>query len=166
MTDYEPLTEDELQADSLACYHEAVQEIGARVKAGVMDLPAMFRPAEPEPFWTPDRFEKLCGMWCNTDLSAQEIGRVLGCSKNSVMGKVHRARLRDKLPHRKAPELIERPRPPLLDVGTHDCRFPIGNPGEEGFHFCRQRVETEGRSYCDEHHRLSVNSKVKAEDLV
>lgn len=167
MTHYEPLTEEELHADSLACYYEAVQEIGARVKSGEMELPSMFRPQyEPSTFWTKDRFDKLCGMWTNSNLSAQQIGKILGCSKNTVMGKVHRARLRNELPHRKEPEpLLERPPHPLFEVEPHDCRFPIGNPGDPDFHFCRVRVETEGRSYCEEHHARSVIKKVKAEDL-
>lgn len=167
MTDHAPLTEAELHEDALGSYNDAVRESGARVKAGEIELPEFFRPKyEPSEFWTPERFGQLRGMWIDTKLSAKQIGQILGCSKNSVMGKVDRARKRNELPYREEPApLIERPVHPLSEVGKRDCRFPIGNPGDEGFHFCRVRVETEGRSYCDEHHTRSVIRKVKAEDI-
>lgn len=157
MTDYEPLTEDELQADSLACYHEAVQEIGMRVRAGEMELPEMFRPAEPESFWTPERVERLHLMRSETSMSFTDIAAKLGCTKNAAVGRLSRDEQRAWTP----PIRVY----PFDDMTRSQCCFPLGNPGDPDFHFCRVRVETEGRSYCDEHHQLSVIRKVKAEDL-
>ena len=44
MTNYEPLTEDELHADSVGSYYEAVREIGDAVRRGERELPPMFQP--------------------------------------------------------------------------------------------------------------------------
>ncbi|MBO0766213.1 MAG: hypothetical protein J2P50_16720 [Hyphomicrobiaceae bacterium] len=38
----------------------------------------------------------------------------------------------------------------LLDLGPHDCRWPIGEPRHPDFHFCGQR-RIEGRPYCELH---------------
>jgi GcrA cell cycle regulator len=162
MTDHAPLTEDELHQDAIGSYYEATAEIGDRVRAGEMELPPMFRPAEPELFWTPERLATLRDLWADHSLSAVKVGAILGCTKNAVIGKAHRL---DLPPRIEFEELRERPLHPLFEVGNRDCRFPIGNPGEEGFHFCRVRVETEGRSYCHEHHARSVR-KGESEDLV
>lgn len=56
--------------------------------------------------------------------------------------------------------VIEEP-PPILDDGTHvtmltvsdkTCRWPIGDPQEESFHFCGRRPAL-GRAYCESHAR-------------
>jgi GcrA cell cycle regulator len=38
----------------------------------------------------------------------------------------------------------------LLDLEPHDCRWPIGEPRQAGFHFCGER-HLEGRPYCARH---------------
>lgn len=115
-------------------------------------------------FWTPDRLGYLQALWADSSLSASKIGGIIGCSKNAVIGKVRRC----KLPLRKEPLPLPQPRPPHpLDlVQPRECCFPIGNPGDEDFHYCRARIETPGRPYCDMHHRRSVIGKIKAEDLI
>jgi GcrA cell cycle regulator len=40
----------------------------------------------------------------------------------------------------------------LLDLREHMCRWPIGDPQDEAFHFCG-RHKTAGISYCDHHAR-------------
>ena len=50
------------------------------------------------------------------------------------------------------PELdaLETLRVHLLDLREHMCRWPIGDPQDEGFHFCG-RQKANGISYCDHH---------------
>ncbi len=42
--------------------------------------------------WTPERIERLTQLWAK-GMPASLIGKKLGCSKNSVVGKAHRMRL-------------------------------------------------------------------------
>lgn len=48
------------------------------------------------------------------------------------------------------------PRPSHLSLGDlrdGDCRFPIGDPGKPGFHFCGEPA-LPGSSYCGPHHAV------------
>ncbi len=39
----------------------------------------------------------------------------------------------------------------LLDLTSHRCKWPIGEPRDEGFGFCGRRVASLVSSYCDDH---------------
>jgi GcrA cell cycle regulator len=103
--------------------------------------------------------------------SASEIGRLMGTTKNSIIGKVRRlglsscdnARLKLNKAMPKPVVVPARPMPveaskPVLarksalvsfgDLEPHHCKFPIGDPREDAFGFCgQQRVP--GRPYCE-----------------
>ena len=38
----------------------------------------------------------------------------------------------------------------LTDLDSHTCRWPIGDPKDENFHFCGKKIRT-GQTYCEEH---------------
>lgn len=38
----------------------------------------------------------------------------------------------------------------LTDLDNHTCRWPLGDPKDENFHFCGKKVRI-GQTYCDEH---------------
>ena len=38
----------------------------------------------------------------------------------------------------------------LTDLDNHTCRWPIGDPKDENFHFCGNKVRS-GQTYCEEH---------------
>lgn len=38
----------------------------------------------------------------------------------------------------------------LTDLDNHTCRWPIGDPKDENFHFCGKKVKV-GQTYCEEH---------------
>lgn len=38
----------------------------------------------------------------------------------------------------------------LVELDNHTCRWPIGDPKDENFHFCGNKVRV-GQTYCDEH---------------
>ncbi len=42
----------------------------------------------------------------------------------------------------------------LADLEADDCRWPIGDPRQAGFHFCGAQKE-EGRPYCVAHWAIS-----------
>ena len=130
--------------------------------------------------WTDERVEQLKSLWTE-GLSASQIARALGgVTRNAVIGKVHRLGLagratptrsdRPRLPS--APRVSMRaphvPEPPVveedpitLDDGNHAtvltindrmCRWPIGDPSENEFHFCGRKPKN-GSPYCEAHAR-------------
>ncbi len=126
----------------------------------------VYKPKAPESmtFWTQQRVEQLTKMY-NEGLSCSEIARRLGggCSRNSVIGKVHRLKLplrsvvkiQKTKPPRKAPPpkpvtqvrkiaaLIAEPLPPadVNDVARVKSLFDL-EP-----HHCRWPVDVEGQKW-------------------
>lgn len=129
--------------------------------------------------WSPERDAALAQLWADGSLSAAEIGRRLGTSKNSVVGRSHRLHLparqspirRGDSPKIRQPRtkrstlLLEELAPgrepvtpapqtpnPISAVERlrGPCRWPIGHPGTPGFAFCGA-VSRPGRPYCEEH---------------
>lgn len=178
--------------------------------------------------WTEQMIEDLKRMW-DEGLTTGEIGKRLGVTKNSIIGKVHRLQLtarpspikkkensstsapkakevkskptseksektnketltstpkaekkEEKLPieeketkelpikeeiEETAPKLdrietirnsihVEHPKGKhktlLTDLDNHTCRWPIGDPKDDNFHFCGRKVKI-GQTYCEEH---------------
>lgn len=104
--------------------------------------------------WTDDRIAKLKKLWTD-GLTTGEIGKRLGVSKNAVVGKAHRLGLKGRpSPIRRAgtkPEPKKEARVyTLADLTTLTCRWPIGDPKEDGFHFCGKPV-IHGKPYCGDH---------------
>lgn len=46
----------------------------------------------------------------------------------------------------------------LIDLDNHTCRWPIGDPKDENFHFCGRKVRL-GQTYCEEHAAIAYVSK-------
>ena len=112
----------------------------------------------PNHEWTTDRVEQLTKLWA-TGLSASEIGRQLGITKNAVVGKVRRL----NLAMRRAPSIPKRqPNIVTLDrLTSTQCLWPEGEPGESSFRFCG-KVAVMGKPYCENHCAIAyVPSKKK-----
>ena len=45
------------------------------------------------------------------------------------------------------------------------CQWPIGDPGQLGFHFCNSKIQnnTANAPYCEEHYALAYDSKLTRE---
>jgi GcrA cell cycle regulator len=135
--------------------------------------------------WTPDQIGQLTRLW-SEGLSTAEIGKRLGISKNAVVGKAHRLHLNSRpspikrvgprpavvrQPHVRpaaAPAVASSapaPQPTpvrVVELSSQACRWPIGHPGEENFHFCTSRA-IQGKPYCVEHSAVAyVKAKPKA----
>lgn len=139
--------------------------------------------------WTPEKIAELSRLW-SEGLTTSEIGKRLGISKNAVVGKAHRMRLaaRPSPIKRLARPAVPRPAPAravtpaaaappsaqvspprstgqpkrVVELSAHGCRWPIGHPGEPGFHFCSERAVV-GKPYCAEHAAMAyVRVKPKA----
>lgn len=164
--------------------------------------------------WTDEMVNDLRKMWAE-GLTTGEIGKRLGVSKNSIVGKVHRLGLsgrpspikkKDGTPAEpkkvKAPEekknkekaapaptpapkavtpkaepeknVIATPKTEektetqpqaakqqphggkttLVDLDNHTCRWPLGDPKDENFHFCGRKIHI-GQTYCEEHANIA-----------
>lgn len=125
--------------------------------------------------WTDDRIEQLKSLWTE-GLSGSKIAAALGgITRNAVIGKATRLGLTGHRPQRvkatalKAPKISVRSHIPptpiveedplvladgnhatVLTINDRMCRWPIGDPGDEGFHFCG-RGPREGSPYCEAH---------------
>ena len=134
--------------------------------------------------WTNERVAELMRLW-EAGRSASEIGRLLGVSKNSVVGKAHRMKLKARpspikrgaspqvrrvpvaplakpvvpapaapkveAPQAAAPAPAPRPARSVARAGKGpNCLWPIGDPGDQDFHFCGAPA-VPGKPYCDEH---------------
>lgn len=163
--------------------------------------------------WTDKMVEDLKIMW-KQGLTTGEIGKRLGVSKNSIVGKVHRLQLdarpspikkkvveveekaapiaekacgpkpkkETKLEKQQVRDEIEANReskiekiraqncaacPPhapksttysgkigLTELDNHTCRWPIGDPKDDNFHFCGKKIRV-GQTYCEEHSAMA-----------
>ncbi len=134
--------------------------------------------------WTTEQIGQLTRLW-SEGLSTAEIGKRLGISKNAVVGKAHRLHLNSRPspikrvgprpavvrqpPHIRpaAPAAASAPAPQpapirIVELSSQACRWPIGHPGDENFHFCTQRA-IQGKPYCVEHSAVAyVKAKPKA----
>lgn len=135
------------------------------------------------PFWTDEKIAEMQRM-AEQGLSASQIGRELGCSKNAVIGKLHRVKIRagDK-PARKYPEspyksgsapkrsrqelpklIIEAPPPAVMPgapcgiLDVTGCKWAVGfDEAVIGKHvFCNSPKHDE--RYCEFHVKQSVAS--------
>ena len=140
--------------------------------------------------WTDERVEQLRSLWTE-GLSASQIARVLGgVTRNAVIGKVHRLGLagraspsraeRPRLPS--APKVQARPHNPaqpvveeepvilddgsfatVLTINDRMCRWPIGDPSENEFHFCGRKPKN-GSPYCEAHARKAYQPQQARRD--
>ncbi|HEY5598213.1 MAG TPA: GcrA family cell cycle regulator [Kiloniellales bacterium] len=141
--------------------------------------------------WTEERVTELSRLW-ETGYSASAIGKMLGVSKNAVVGKAHRMRLEarpspirrdqrvrmrrrvpmpirlnDLRPAAAPPPTPAAPPAPRLAVRRDgkgpNCLWPIGDPGEADFHFCGAPA-AESKPYCPEHCARAYITRSRADD--
>ena len=139
--------------------------------------------------WTEERVEQLKTLWTE-GLSASQIARVMGgVTRNAVIGKVHRLGLagratstrserpRISMPRQHIvraapePEIVEQ-EPLTLEDGSHAnvltvndrmCRWPIGDPADNAFHFCGRKPK-DGSPYCEAHARKAYQPQSARRD--
>jgi GcrA cell cycle regulator len=114
--------------------------------------------------WTPALVEQLTQSF-QAGLSARQIASQIGVTRNAVIGKISRLRLtRTHEPPRSRPLIATREPEPvalgrraLLDLGPRQCRWPIGDPTDDDFCFCGERVA--GGSYCAQHTAIAYRER-------
>ena len=97
--------------------------------------------------WTDERVEELKKLW-DSGLSASEIGRHMGITKNAVVGKVRRLDL--AMRRAPAPVKIEANVVTLDRLSANMCSWPVGEPGDPNFRFCGEPA-IHGKPYCQPH---------------
>ncbi len=102
--------------------------------------------------WSEENVAKLEELW-DQYLSTAEIGRILGTTKNAVVGKAHRL----GLPKRQSPVRKNKKNPKqveglirLENLERGMCCWPSGDPNDEDFSFCGKKIYP-GRPYCEDH---------------
>lgn len=124
--------------------------------------------------WTDERRGLVKKLWVE-GLSAGLIAAQLGnTTRNAVIGIIHRAGLSgrgaptsfsarvvvagpppvffDPTGRKTIREHAFRPKPKEDAVGRHICKWPIGDPREEGFQFCGAAATG---NYCADHHAIA-----------
>jgi len=131
--------------------------------------------------WTSEKIEILRRMW-SAERTAADISIVLRTTRNSVIGKAARLKLerRDspikrgvsvqskafvitpsrygtpskrRIEHSKIALTAYGETSKLIDLKPDQCRWPIGDPKQKGFHFCGGKKTKE--NYCDKHHSIA-----------
>ena len=127
--------------------------------------------------WTDEDIDRLKKLWSEGHSTA-EIGRLIGKSKNAVVGKAHRLNLAARpSPIKKSavtPKAVETPKmetpqvtsavadsltpSPILTPKTKAkgpaCQWPYGHPDDPAFKFCLREVQP-GKPYCPEHSQIA-----------
>lgn len=136
--------------------------------------------------WTDEQVEELKRLW-DQGLTTGEIGKALGVSKNAVVGKAHRLGLngrpspikRNEEETEAVAEPVEKSAEPkksvktaavkkpvekekkklftVNDLTSSSCRWPIGDPKDEDFHFCGKEALPD-KPYCAEHAAIAYVS--------
>lgn len=125
--------------------------------------------------WTEDRIEKLRKLW-DKGLSASQIAAELGeVTRNAVIGKAHRLALKSrpspvkidkKKAAPKAKKIVQEPpaeKLTLLDLNERICKWPIGHPGDDDFHFCGKHSEP-AVPYCPTHCAMAYQAQAPRRD--
>jgi len=103
--------------------------------------------------WTEETIAALIAYW-QAGASAGTISKRLTAqgtivSRSAVLGQV--SRLRAQGVHMAVRAEAPKPgRPRKQPLEIEGCRWPIGDPGEESFHFCCAKPAP-GRPYCESH---------------
>lgn len=131
--------------------------------------------------WNEEQVVRLCMLHAD-DKSASEISGELGCTRNAVIGKIHRLGLSrvdhpnsrpksklDSAPHGQRAKrivngakaraahlltIVDKPGKTIFELGLCDCRWLFGGEREPAKLFCGEQAVS-GKSYCDAHCRKS-----------
>lgn len=104
--------------------------------------------------WSDERISQLRTLW-SQGRSASEIAVMLGdgISRNAVIGKAHRLGLSSRPSPIRRTEKQEAG-PGIMALNERMCRWPVGDPRDEDFHFCG-KASVPGLPYCGDHCRTA-----------
>ncbi len=127
--------------------------------------------------WTPELIAEVTRLW-GEGLTTAEIGKLVGVTKNAVVGKAHRLGLRPRpspIRHKgggssggstnrngggtRTPRPVAKaPIKPVSQLALSTtgarCKWPFGHPGDSDFHFCGS-LALVNKPYCPEHYQMA-----------
>jgi len=119
--------------------------------------------------WTPERIAEVTRLW-SEGLTTAEIGKLVGVTKNAVVGKAHRLGLPPRpspirrkgvsggggttMPRPVAKAPVKLIRQIALSTSGACCKWPSGHPGEANFRFCGSAALV-NKPYCPEHYQMA-----------
>ncbi len=128
--------------------------------------------------WTEKRIKALKKFW-EKGLTASQIAAELGdVTRNAVIGKAHRLGLSGRpspLKNNVKPAPAAKPAPKkqedespqeqitLLMLTDRMCKWPVGHPGDDDFHFCGGK-STPGQPYCAQHSAMAYQERAPKRD--
>ncbi|MFN3233491.1 MAG: GcrA family cell cycle regulator [Alphaproteobacteria bacterium] len=142
--------------------------------------------------WTDDRVEILQKLWKKGHSASQIAEELGGVTRNAVIGKAHRLGLSSRpSPVKKTTEAAKKGKPApaktkakakakkkpeakpvadekpeivtILSLTERMCKWPVGHPGEEEFHFCG-RKSMSGQPYCTYHAAMAYQAPQPRKD--
>ena len=138
--------------------------------------------------WTDDRVELLKKLWKKGHSASQIAEELGGVTRNAVIGKAHRLGLSSRpspvkkpaeakkkakaapaKPKKKKPAAAK-PAPEaepevvtILSLTERMCKWPVGHPGDDDFHFCGLKSMT-GQPYCTYHAAMAYQAPQPRKD--
>lgn len=99
--------------------------------------------------WTREMDAMLHQLVFEFGLSFADAAKEMGMTKNQLIGRAHRLGWKTK---QKSGTTMQQ-RLEKIDIfpSAGHCLFGIGDPGDDGFHFCGEKVAVDGASYCGPH---------------
>ena len=94
--------------------------------------------------WTPERVEILNCLF-EEGLPTSEIGRRMGLTKNTIIGRLHRNGMSRR---ETGPKFV--PQRNFFEFSGPGCLWPHGHPDDPHFHFCGGQP-LPGKPYCAAH---------------
>ena len=94
--------------------------------------------------WTPERVEMLNHLF-EEGLPTSEIGRRMGLTKNTIIGRLHRNGMSRR---ETGPKFV--PQRNFFEFSGPGCLWPHGHPDDPQFHFCGCQP-LPGKPYCAAH---------------
>lgn len=135
-------------AERLGCSYETLVSTARRYGIEIVLAPNPIHEASL--FWAANDARLI--QMVEDGASTSEAARKLGLTKNKIIGRAYRLGLTwARLPSGVKPA---QPRVKIEFPSGGHCVFPIGHPGDAGFHFCGERTEGLLRPYCQQHHRV------------
>lgn len=125
--------------------------------------------------WTDERVEQLKELWAEGLSASQIANKMGGVTRNAVIGKVHRLGLAGRAtpaaPKPKVVQHFDEPaqksptygldslypgldKPTVSSIDGNQCKWPVGDPTSEDFHFCGQ-PSSNGKPYCAYHSQVA-----------
>lgn len=116
--------------------------------------------------WTAENVGFLVSLW-NDGFSASQVAETLSFqfnnkfTRNMIISQLSRQK-KDGVELRKGDYKERTYIQQILDMENNQCKFPIGDFGDEDFTFCLKKIEMVDSVYCDYHRSIAYQVRLKS----